>query len=617
MRTDVNELMVAAQDLLEKGLQKCLDLTRALIDNLKRRAADEVGNRLLTNAELQDELTGRSRELYKIMAQTLFELIQKLQPEDCPPEKAINFYFWPGYHSVLIQQRIFIRQYEEDDEWNFGVGICGTPKGKLDIYHDSCQARLFQYLIKPRNESDIAPVDIHRFLLNRDLSRDNPHLHRFLVVTNKPLPRGATPDTYVPLSSMEQGTEGWGFQLDTSMWKAMRLATFRGQHSTRIEDQQFRREAQNKLQSLWLHSAFCNLEPGWLPSFIDTLGAHPGSDLLHSSLTRALRDKRASDWGDKSEGRPLFSSWGILSLSPWLDPRDILLGEDGQSFDRARSLSSKTVGSAAFLSSVPLGPVYLAFAKQWVSEVYNAIRNAEMAMLIHNKQRRVDEAFAAGPYFAHEIQTVVDQALPTVQRAFADDREEAVKTRRFVLYSIRTLCALAYSFTNVVMSPSKDAIERERGNLLDPLRKLRARKVLLSDLTTIAEETYESLKIKDGGVVLFPEPQSTEISADEVQYGACFLLIAELLRNYCHSHRSGPTASFRTWLDGDILTVELEGSTRAERKPTSMSVARLDRFLRLLGVGYTTSEWNWEQRSFRTAVHVNLGIDSGTDHQFS
>lgn len=614
MRDDVNERMVEVQDLLEDGLQRCLGLTRRLMRRLETKATGALAFRLLTNDELSEELTHVARELYKVIAETLFRLIEKLQPEDCADGRAINFYFWPGYHSVLIKQRIFYRHFDDVDEWNFGVGICGRPGEKPRIYHDSCQARLYHFLIKHRKKSKIVPLDIHQLALRRVAEDHDDDLPRFIVVTNKPIPAGGTKKNFCQLKS-DRSTESWGQQFASFVWNEKVLGKLLNT-DPRTTDQGsfFERRSLNKLQSLWFHSAFCNINPSWLPSFLEDLNAHPDGSHAYRSLRDALADKIASDWGDGSEHRPLFSTWAILSLSSWLDPRDILITKETKQ-DKKPNLASKTVGSAAFLSSIPLSPLYLAFAKHWVSEVYNAIRNTEMAMLVHNEQNGMKEAFAAGPYFAHEIQTLVDRALPTVQESVADDHEQVVRRRRFVLYSIRTLCTLAYSFTNVVTFPTEFTIKEEADKLLDPLRKLRYKGVLERDLTAIAIETYENLKRRDGGTISFCNPpQSYEISANDIQRGACFLLLVELIRNYCGSKRSGPTASFRTSLDGDTLVVELKGSTDAQKNPTSMSFARLDLFLRFLRVGTANIEWYPEFKSFTGTVHVNLKTESLPHH---
>jgi len=614
MRDDVNVRMVEVQDLLEDGLQRCVALTRQLMRSLEQKATGELAFRLVTDDELLEELTRVARELYKVIAKTLFRLIEKLQPEDCADSQAINFYFWPGYHSVLIKQRIFYRQYEYADEWNFGVGICGRPGDKPRIYHDSCQARLFHFLIKHRKKSKIVPLDIHQLALRRVAEDHDDDLPRFIVVTNKPIPAGGSRKNFCQLKS-DQSTENWGKQFASFVWNNKVLGRLLNtQPSTNTETSLFERQSQNKLQSLWFHSAFSNMNPSWLSSFLEDLKANPAGNPVYLSLRDALADKIASDWGDGSEHRPLFSTWVILSLSSWLDPRDILITEETKR-DKKPHLASKTVGSAAFLSSVPLSPLYLTFAKNWVSEVYNAIRNTEMAMLVHNQQNGMKEAFAAGPYFAHEIQTLVDRALPTVQESVDDDHEETIRRRRFVLYSMRTLCTLAYSFTNVVAFPDEFTIKEEAEKLLEHLRKLRYKGVLECDLTAIAIETYENLKLKDGGKIFFCNlPQSYEISANDIQRGACFLLVVELIRNYCSSKQSGPTAKFLASFEGDTLVVELKGSTNAQRKPTSMSFARLDLFLRFLRVGRAHIEWCQEFHTFTSTVRVNLGDDSVNYH---
>src|SRR6185295_1661096 len=242
---------------------------------------------------------------------------------------------------------------------------------------------------------------------------------------------------------------------------------------------------------------------------------------------------------------------------------------------------------------------YFAFARAWISEVYNTVRNAEIAILLHNKELAAREAMASGPYFAHEIKRVVDQGLATAQRDFAEDRDEAVLTRRHVLYSIRTLCNLAYSFTNAVLSDRTYALKNARDELVTPLQELRREGTLVSDLTGIAEEIYKSVKRQNGGSVNFPERTEKEISVEERSYAACFLLVVEMLRNYCESQPRTSVAEFRTWLHNDRLIIELEGPTRAQRNPTSLSFARLDILLHSLDIGEARTTWTREAETFK------------------
>jgi hypothetical protein len=348
------------------------------------------------------------------------------------------------------------------------------------------------------------------------------------------------------------------------------------------------------MQSLWLHAAFCNYEPEWLQGFIEELEAREDTVAASHSLKDALKDDIASDWGDKNKGRPPFCSWVNSTLRAWLDPQML---DDESATDKSDNLAKQTVGSVALLCSIPMKPRYVAFARSWVGDVYNTVRSAEIAIRFRNQRRAADEAMQAGPYFAHEIQKVVDQALTTAQRDFADNGQKAIETRRFVLYSIRSLCKLAYSCTDAVLSRNENALNEQTREFMKPLQKLRQDGVLLVDLTSIAKEIYNSVRRREGGTVTFPDKGEMQIRPDVKQHGACFLLVAEMLRNYCQSQVAGFEARFRPQLDADTLTIGLEG-------PTS---ARLDVFLRTLSIGKASTFWDKDAGSCKFTVTVNLG----------
>lgn len=603
--TEAHLLLEKAHALLESGFQDCLVLTATL----QRDHHEIVGRRLgskLTKKEIVDELNRFSKDLYKVMATTLFRLIGVLQPEDCEENKPVNLYFWPGYHCYLADKRIFIRHARR----NFGVGFVGSPQADTLVqYADCSQARWYQYLIKRRKGSSIAPIDIHRWLLERSASKGVNGLYDSLTVTTTvSSPTCETNRKHLHLTQSSRGTEDWGERLTALVQTGVPPAEFfdaQGKKRTSSEAL-FLRQATAKLQSLWLHSAFCSSEPPWLHHFIKELASHEDTRPTCISLQEGLADDIASDWSDSRTHRPPFCSWINISLRPWLDPEEGSIFKDEAATDHPPQLAKKTVGSAAFLSSIPLRPGYVAFARSWVSEVYNTVRNVEMSILFHNKELGRREAMMAGPYFAHEIQKIVDEGLATAQREFADDREEAARTRRFVLYSIRTLCNLAYSFTNAMMSQDPEALKNVRDELVNPLEQLRADGVLLYNVTKIAEETYQSISQQTAGRINFPDTGEPQVTATAKQHGACFLLVSELLRNYCQSQPLGSVAEFRTRLQNDTLIIELEGPTRAQRNAKSMTFARLHVFLHTLGIGEAVTEWDKEAGMFKFTVKVSF-----------
>jgi len=121
--SDLNHFKTQA--LLEQKFQEYLDLVGGLQEQLKDSLPGESG----FQTPWRDYVLNRFREfcpkVYKIIGDTLFQLIQLLQPADCRREERIKFYYWPVYHSYLADRRIFIRR----ERWNVGVGICAVPYG--------------------------------------------------------------------------------------------------------------------------------------------------------------------------------------------------------------------------------------------------------------------------------------------------------------------------------------------------------------------------------------------------------------------------------------------------------------------------------------------------------
>lgn len=595
MMEQARDRSAAAHEILETGFQRCLKLTADLQPLLKKKVGRNPGLRAFSDTEVSSYLGEFSERLYTQMARTLFDLLLALQPQDCS-KGPVNFYFWPGYHSYLIKKRVFIR----DGKWNFGVGIFNSAKP--DLYRDCSQARWYQYLIGPRNKSAVVPIDIHRQLLRQSATQDSERLSKSFIVTTASLCGAGGKQEILELPPAAAGTQSWG-QLLVEMLESQSA----GQKSEEEEDP-FIKSAKATLQSIWLHTAFCEKEPPWLRPFIEELGNRTDTEAAGRSLRKALEDETAMDWGDRKTNRPIFRSWVNLSLRAWLNPLGVSPDADQAWKEEPDRLAEKTVGSAALLCSVPIRPQFLDFARAWISEVYNTVRNAEMAVFFHNQQLAVQEALMAGPHFAHEIQLIIDQSLTTAQKDFADNRPETVETRRFVLYSIRTLCNLAYSFTNAILSENKNALEENKREFIDPLRTLRGEGKLLVTINCIAREIYKSVKRKNSATVIFPATEEMKTPPEPDQHGVCFLLTAEMLRNYCQPQNRDKRfeAQFRSFLDDDTLIVEMIGSTGANRTPASMTLARIDRFLRILGVGDVHTTWDQQAGEFTFRVTVDL-----------
>ncbi len=605
------------QALLEQGYQECLHLTLKAQRSLERLVKERKGFALLEQKEILKNLYRLAPRLYGVMADTLFRLIPLLQPES-RDESQIHLYFWPGYHSCLVGKRIFIRR----QNWNLGVGISAKPTDKnLRHYCDSSQARLYQYMVKPRNSSNVLPADVHQWLLRERSFRPTDDAKNLRIPINSLTVLGCTrtkmstnSEEFFESEVLDLGTCG-----DSENWGKC-FADFIKRIAVEIgDDEQFPKAAppgpnsewvtvaRQKMHSIWLHSVFRNDKPEWLQSFIAELSDRDVTKPVARSIEFAMLDRVVKEWDD---GRPKFCSWTNMSLRPSLDPTKVYAYDTADDdSEKDHQLARKTVGSAEFLSSVPLGSTYFSFVRPWVSEIYSTVRNVEVAIWMHNRKLGEREPTFAGPYIAHEIRKLVDSGLYLTKMEVQETSDEAVRKREFLLYSIGALTRLAYAFTNAVLSMNKQALQKEREKFLAPLVKLRNEGRLEQSLSMVAMEIYESVRLAEGGQVLFPTwlaERWDSKTLDVPQQSSCFLLTVEMISNYCQNEESTSSAEWQTFLDDNTLVIRLDGPTNAQRNPTSTSFARLDLFLHALGIGEANVFWRKFEKRCSYTVKVNL-----------
>jgi hypothetical protein len=621
MNVEFNRQVSEAQRLLEEGFQQCLHLTLNLQHEIEMLVRQRTGFLSLSSHEILKHLYALAPRLYRVMADTLFRLLALLQPSDCLGQDRINFYFWPGYHSYLANRRILIQK----KQWKLGVGISAAPEARtFQHYCDCSQARWYQYLIKPRNKSYITPTatNVHLWLL-RELpegGRDSGHRLDSLTVTTKPQQDlGFDPPEFfkehrvLRLGKRHRDTEEWGarfsdfvHRIDRTLNESVPATEKNHQHN--LQDTSSL-AVKAKMQSVWLHAAFCDYKPEWLDRLIEDLAS--GDETLPASeaLRAGLNDPVAINWGDATTKRPTFCCWTNLTLRPWLDPSKLYDFKSYDDTEGPRRLASQTMGSAEMLCSIPLRPNYFAFVRPWISEVYSMVRNAEIAILIHNQKLGAREPMLAGPYFAHEIKKLVDDALPTVKREAADTSTEAVRNRRFLLHSIGALTNLAYSFTNAVLSMDKQALQKERQKFLTSLCQLQQADALVKSLRLVAQEVYKSVRRERGGQVFFLHSDTSgwePESLNGAQQSACFLLTAEMIRRHCNKEENISVAQWSASVEASKLIINLTGPTRAQRNPVSMSFVRLDVFLHSLDIGEATVFWNKREKECSFTVKVDL-----------
>jgi hypothetical protein len=135
----------------------------------------------------------------------------------------------------------------------------------------------------------------------------------------------------------------------------------------------------------------------------------------------------------------------------------------------------------------------------------------------------------------------------------------------------------------------------------------------LASLRYVSKQIYESIWYEQSGRVVFleSEPASSDFgSLKEEEHCSCFLLVAEMIRNYCEYEEDDCIATWSAQLMDNVLTIKLLGPTNAQRNPASMTLARLNVFLNALGVGKAGVDWDKEQKMCAYTVEVDLSPGS-------
>lgn len=621
------------QSRLEEGSKECLKLAR----NFTRQAEETIRNRAgfssLPGEEILNHLQQLCPALYQVIGDVLLGLIPLLQPEDCAKQKQMNFYFWPGYHSYLANRRVFLKE----KTWNFGVGVFRDLDAELHYYRDCSQARWYHYLIADRNSG---PGDVHQWLRYQQQPRFSPGVtpsvedsRKFvnsLTATTKAIDLEEQQlfegNEVLPLKDYSQDTWEWGEQYAEfiNQYRVDKSWIFPDRWNA-VDQEARLRSLRCKMHSVWLHSVFCDRKPQWLDSFIQELLSNTETEPAGLALQQALHDKVADDWGDAAHKRPSFTCWSYLSLHASLAPSVSSMHESRHqpAEEQQRAIARQSLGSAEILSSIPLRPRYFSIVRSWISEVYGLVRNAEISILLENHKLEARKSDLAGPYWAHELMKLSDEGLSTAYRDLADIRPNALSNMKFVLHSIRMLSSLAYLFTGPIFIGTEGAT-KQREEFLKPLRQLYKERRLVETLRYVAEQTYRHLCSGNAPHVIFAgytsakrEPENPHFE----EYRSCFLIVSEMIRNYCDSERDTCSGTWNAIVSDDALTVTLTGTTHAQRNPASMTLARLNAFLRTLDIGSANVEWDKDEGMCEYRIEVNLatanlipteGSESGT-----
>jgi hypothetical protein len=557
-------------------------------------------------------------QIYHLVAETLLELIPLVQRDECEQASRINFYFWPGYHSALMNRRIFANPPDVENKY-YGIGFLldlrdEDPKEYFDAY----DVRWYHHLARLCTPPNIAPGDLHtwyRYQQPRGPSWPRSPVSSLTVIASEHDPwewQRFQDHQILDLSSCLDRSEDWGTLLSDKLngfgsvtdpsWR------FPGRRGENPEQAALFAPLRSKVAGIWLHTVFHNNQPPWLKTFVDELLSDSNTRPAGEALEAALNDDALSNCRFTDDGS-CFKSWTHLALYPSLAPVPPAMFPMRPISGPADPKIDQTVGSAAFLCSVPLGPVFVSLAHAWVSTVYDLIRNVEVAILLNNHQiEAASTGMLAGPWWAHELKKLIDEGLPILLREASESTLGAKENRYFVLNSIRTMGDLAFAYANGTLSRDHESMRKQRESLIKPLRLLRDSGNLNPALRYVAGHVYRMVNRTRGGRINFSEPDPPGFDLTHLtdeQHRSCLLFVEDAIRSYCQAADPECVANWSATCKGDLIEIRLAGRIKAEHF-SSMACAQLDFLMTALEIGHTEVPPLGEKGSFSYLVRIQL-----------
>jgi hypothetical protein len=632
------------QEQLEQGFQEgfaiCERLPRLLHDRVAAAGPYEI-----ETAGVEQILPQVLNELYHAMAQNLFSVLCKLEA-DRGGNKPINFYFWPGYASVLLKRRVYYTAEEiagMDPRFrDVGVGLYGSELETAEEYHYSAQSRYYHYAWKqPRELVNYNPGSVYSWFRKQRprivsaKGRDHDLIASLTVTTSPDLPeqdlkslderRGSGVLSRYQFVRLERGTgddkpTSWGQVLADKLNSEMRwYVADRSVEfpdapggSTRPPMTPMKKSVALSLLSLWLHSAFSDEPPAWMTDLETQLDA-ANFHSVREQLRLAADDEIAQRGWNRNARRARFVDWTTISLHPMLSPPALSNKESYKTEQTASYMEEHALGSAVFLSSSVLGKEFISLVRPWVRSLYGMVRNAEGLVISYNEMVRTSRSFAmiAGPWFAHEMNALLGKNT-AMKAQIGNCSKQSVALRRMVLNTAQSVSSLAYFATAAVLQTNADSLSALKDKFLEPLRQLAAasqlNEVLLAVARTVYTDVDQNRTSAHKGVIpaLAGEGPDARDLPPDVDFGVCFLLVNEVITNHVRHSQSEIPAEFSIAQSGPELTIRLEADVSKEELPLSKTLIYLDRLLRAFGLGEVSTEWTKAKARYATTIKVTI-----------
>jgi len=617
-------LVAELHRVLDSGFRRCRGLAERMQKDTELHYHDQLELLYIGHNNLKPILRPLVNEFYEVMTRTIFEVLRLLQPEDFKNGKRVNFYFLPGYHSHLINKRIFYQQEASGPKGtsykSFGVGLTGGAKGKPKEYHDCRHARWYHYATTPpRPKKDFLPASPYHWFAYQQprIRRGDPHdlIASLTFSTDASAEEDANFPEHKVLNLAESGESSleWGTQVAKTLNEMEHVSDPDWQFPDRgdrkqASDPDYDQEREIRFRrirclliSLWMHSVFARKPPDWwneLESELDRLQLESMSE----AIAEALKDEIASNWADRRHG-PGFKTWTMINLHPLIAPPPTpLFGhvDHAARLQEASAVYRQTIGWATMFCSASLQIPFISVVRQWIRTVYSMLRSTEVTVLLKNREPHVRAAQMVR-LFSHDSYRFMEESVNTVLRQVADCTAERVAYRKHVIQALRVLNTFTYTVSNAF--PHREKLDEQREEFLKALNV--GEKRLLGCLYRAADDIqkYRRSRKRRPAIVTFPMRSPAKLEASSVTYVYCLLLVGELIRNYCRYGPSGQEAELLATITGGELRIEL--TARADKRPAGENFAILDNLLGTLRVGEAKLD-EQNDKNFRWRVTVQL-----------
>jgi hypothetical protein len=629
-------LVAKLQRIQDEGFRRCRALSERMQQGIERNYPDQLELLYIGHDSLKPIIRPWVNKFYKTMTRTIFEILRLLQPEDFANGNKVNFYFLPGYHSHLINKRIF---YQEESDGpsgksykSFGIGLYGGATGSLEEYHDCCHARWYHYATTPpRPQHDITqsppqkdflpPSPYHWFAYQQPrITADDTHnlVASLTFSTVKSIAEDENFPEHKILNLVEKNESSleWGTKVadmlnnmphrSYPMWKFPDRGD-RKHASDPDYDEQYEeklRQIRCQLISLWMHSVFKSEPPDWWDQLNDELRKQQLTS-MSDAIAQALDDKVACDWGDKHSKRKGFRTWTTVNLHPLIAPPPTpLFGQRDHAVRlyEASATSRQTIGWATMFCSVPLGIPFISVVRQWIRTVYSMLRSTEVTVLLRNREPHVRAAQMAR-HLSHDSHKFMDETVNTVLRQISDSDAAKTAYRTHIIHTLRALTTFMYMICNAV--PHPDKVKAERSKLLASLNMESSRLVSIIYKVAADVQFYRTgTRHGPNATIAIPaQPSHDGQKIPDTTYAYCILLIGEMVRNYCNHGPAGKEAKLSATVEDGQLDIVLEG--QAENRPVGENFAILDNLLETLKLGKAKVEEKDDTYRWRVSVKLS------------